>query len=88
LRLQLIGHERPRRHRQERKAKNPARNPGRERAARPRACESGDDVVYDGGAGDACNDRQRSLKARREHEREELRLVAELADGDDDRRDE
>ena len=68
--------------------RSPAQVLRRDDFANPYAEQAGERVIDERGDQDAEDDRDRLAKARREHQREELGLVADLADGDHEQRNE
>ena len=80
--IELVGDQRPRRHRDEQYAQHPAQHAGAGHAHDPGAGGAGQCVVGEGRDQDAEDDRQRLAEARGEDEGQQLRLVADLGDGD------
>jgi len=82
LLLVFVGHEHPHGHADERHAKNPAHHLRRDERGDPSPCRSRQRVMSKRRCEDAEHDRHGLAETRREHEREQLRLVAELGKRD------
>lgn len=86
--VDLVGHQRPERHADERSAQDPAQYLRVHRRGDPCTQRSGDGMVERCRAEDACNDGQRLLEPRGEQQRQQLGLVANFGEGDHAGRDE
>jgi hypothetical protein len=84
---ELVGHQGPGRHRDERHAQDPAHQVRTDGGGEPGADVARDRVVQQRRDQDAEDDRQRLAVFRREHQREQLGLVADLRERDDAGRD-
>ena len=80
--IQLVRHQRPRRHRDEQHAKHPTEYAGTGHGHDPGAGGTGQGVVGQRRDEDAEDDRHGLAEARGKDEGQQLRLVADLGDGD------
>jgi hypothetical protein len=81
--LIFVRKQRPHGDAEERDSEDPAHPRATEQAAEERAGEAGRGMVGERGQEDPEDDRHRALKARREHQGQDLRFVADLSEADD-----
>jgi hypothetical protein len=81
--VELVGTQRPDGDGKERQRDEPLQHAGRNQSADEIAEETCERVIGKRRHQNSRDDRHRLLEARGEHEREQLRLVADLAEGDD-----
>lgn len=80
--LDFVGDQGPDGHADERQPQHPAQHLGADAGGDPGPQRTGQAVVDEGGHQDAQEDGQRLLEARRQNEGQQLRLVANLRQGD------